>query len=668
VIASSSHSQRGIESESKYLNLRPGINLGAWRLHHYSTWSRFRTGQAATQTKWDSIYTYLQRDIKTLKSQLVFGDRTTPPDVFSSIPFRGVLLASDDEMIPDSLRGYAPVVRGIARTDAQVVIRQNGYTIYETFVAPGSFEITDVYPTGGSGDLYVTIRESDGSEQLIIVPYASLPVLQREGQMKYAVTSGQYRAYDSSIEQTPFMQANMAYGLTSGFTLYGGFQASSHYQSSAFGIGSNLGILGAVSMDVTHARSQQKNQQWETGQSWRIRYSKNFVEIGTNYTIAGYRYATDGYWDMQEVLETYRDGDYLYLQPDRRRNRAELSMSQRLWEGGGSLGLNAMREDYWFSNRQLQSYSASYNNSYNNIYYSLGYTYNKNIFGNSGRSDSNNQRFSLTVGIPLGELFGGRTTYANYAASSSRQDNTTHSVGLSGSALEDHSLNWSVRQGYGTKGQRNSGGINAHWRAAYGEVNGGYSYDQFNQRLNYGLQGSVIAHSEGITLGQSLGETVALVAVPGAKDVSIAGRSGVKTDVFGYAIVPYTSPYRKNTLSLNSHTFDDDTEVELTTQTVIPSRGAVVKVNYKTNVGYRVLMTITQSSGQPVPFGATVSPTDGNAQNFIVGDAGQVYLTGVNQKGTLQAKWGAGADQQCVVNYSVPQKKNSIMEMTELCI
>lgn len=63
-------------------------------------------------------------------------------------------------MMPDSLKGYAPVVRGIARTNAQVIIRQNGYVIYQSYVAPGAFEINDMFPTGGSGDLFVTIKGS----------------------------------------------------------------------------------------------------------------------------------------------------------------------------------------------------------------------------------------------------------------------------------------------------------------------------------------------------------------------------------------------------------------------------------------------------------------------------------------------------------------------------
>lgn len=107
-----------------------------------------------------------------------------------------------------------------------MVIRQNGYQIYQSYVAPGAFEITDMYPTGGAGDLDVTIKEADGSEQHFTLPYASVPVLQREGRLKYALSAGQYRSYNSSVEKTPFGQIAAIYGLQDGITLYGGVQGS----------------------------------------------------------------------------------------------------------------------------------------------------------------------------------------------------------------------------------------------------------------------------------------------------------------------------------------------------------------------------------------------------------------------------------------------------------
>lgn len=207
-------------------------------MRNYTTWS-YNSGGGGRQSedRWDTVYTYAQRNIISMKSLLTLGESSSPSDVFDSVSFRGAQLASDDDMLPESLRGYAPVVRGIARSNAQVVIRQNGYVIYQSYVAPGAFEISDMYPTGGSGDLDVTIKEADGSEQHMTVPFASLPVLQREGRLKYALTSGQYRTYDHSVEKKVFSQGSLIYGLPAGFTLYGGGQFAGPYQSLALGVG-----------------------------------------------------------------------------------------------------------------------------------------------------------------------------------------------------------------------------------------------------------------------------------------------------------------------------------------------------------------------------------------------------------------------------------------------
>ncbi|CAI1761423.1 fimbria/pilus outer membrane usher protein [Serratia fonticola] len=640
-------------SNSQFANLRPGINVGPWRLRNYTTWNRDSHGQ----DKWNTIYTYLARDITSLKSQLVLGDSSSPSDVFDSVPFRGAQLASDDDMIPDSLKGYAPVVRGIARTNAQVTIRQNGYVIYQSFVAPGAFEINDMYPTGGSGDLLVTIKEADGSEQQLVVPFASLPVLQREGRLKYAVTGGQYRSYDNSVDATTFGQGSAIYGLPHGFTAYGGSQFAYPYRSLALGVGKNLGDFGAFSADVTQAWSTMQDRTEQDGQSWRLRYSKNIVQTGTNFAIAGYRYSTDGYYSLQEVLDTYRDQNSQTL-VERRRNRSEVTMSQNLWEGAGSLSLSWVSEDYWNSDRTLRSIGAGYNNSWNGISYGLNYSYNENSTvngGASGRVYDRDQVLAFNVSVPLSRWLG--NTYASYNLNTSQKGGTTNTVGINGSALAGNNLNWSAQQGYGSQGVGNSGNLNANYRSTYAEVSSGYAYDSNSQRLNYGLQGGIIAHGDGVTFGQSMGETIALVQAPGANGVGVSGQTGVKTDWRGYAIVPYAAPYRKSQIQLNTETLPDNVDLALTHQTVIPTRGAVVKASYQTNVGQRVLMTLLRQGGAPVPFGATVSdPAQQTAQGFIVGDGGQVYLTGMAESGTLQVKWGTGVDQQCQVSYSLTKQ------------
>lgn len=154
--------------------MQPGLNLGPWRLRNYTTWNK--SDSDSSSGDWDTVYTYVERNIPTIKSVLTMGESSSNADIFDSVPFTGAQLATDDQMDADSIQGYAPVVRGIARTNAKVLIKQNGYLIYQSYVRPGAFEISDMYSTGGSGDLYVTVEESDGSRQEFVVPYASLPV------------------------------------------------------------------------------------------------------------------------------------------------------------------------------------------------------------------------------------------------------------------------------------------------------------------------------------------------------------------------------------------------------------------------------------------------------------------------------------------------------------
>lgn len=105
--------------------------------------------------------------------------------------------------------------------------------------------------------------------------------------------------------------------------------------------------------------------------------------------------------------------------------------------------------------------------------------------------------------------------------------------------------------------------------------------------------------------------------------------------------MPYVTPYRETTVSLDTETLPDGADVKLTSQTITPTRGAIVRAHFDTRVGRRVLMTLTRGNGAVVPFGAMVTGTDSTVDvSSIVGDGGQVYLSGMDEHGSLTAKWG----------------------------
>ncbi|MCU6361382.1 fimbria/pilus outer membrane usher protein, partial [Enterobacter quasiroggenkampii] len=117
----------------------------------------------------------------------------------------------------------------------------------------------------------------------------------------------------------------------------------------------------------------------------------------------------------------------------------------------------------------------------------------------------------------------------------------------------------------------------ANYKGTYGELNGAYSYSAQGKILNYGAQGTLLIHEDGITAGQSGGETLALIKVPGATGLRVNNQQGVKTDSRGYALVPFVSPFRNNELALSTESMPDDVDVEVTSRNVVPTRGAVVR-------------------------------------------------------------------------------------------
>ncbi|MFZ1874901.1 MAG: fimbria/pilus outer membrane usher protein [Chania sp.] len=641
----------GQQDSSYFLGLRNGANLGAWRLRNYSIWNR----DNQRGTHFNAVNTYLQRDIVRLKSQLTLGDSTTPSDIFDSLPFRGVQLASVDMMYPDSLQGYSPVVRGIARSNAQVTVRQNGQVIDQRYVPPGEFEITDLYGVSGSGDLNVTIAESDGSQQQLIVPFASLPVLQREGRLSHSVTAGRYRPNENSGVRADFFQATLIYGLPWGMTVYGGTQLASRYRALAAGLGKNMGNAGALSLDVTQGWSQfhesgqpERNSQ---GQMWRLRYGKSFDATGTRLTLAGYQYASQGFSTLQRTLNNSTDNSADFSNSGAQtRSRQELTIQQGLGVLGGSLSLNLVSEQFRGNTGKRQSINLGYNGSVKGVSYSLNYSQNKNSAANN--TSSTDRVVALNLSVPLN--LWSQPAWASYGMSHSNNGQTTNTLGLNGSAANS-TLDWGITQGYTNQGQGESGNLSLAYRAPQAQLSTSFSHDSNQQRLSYGAQGGVLVHTGGITLSQPLNDTVVLVKAPGAGGVSVLNNAGVKTDRRGYAVVPNATPYRENTVALDPTTLADDVELMLTSKTVVPTQGAVVLADYQTKVGSRLMMTLLQSGGKPVPFGAQAAlqgVTEVNSN--IVGDGGQVYLTGMPESGVLHVQWGAQPNQQCTANYRLP--------------
>lgn len=655
-----------------------GINLGAWRLRHNSSYTR----TDGSSGHYQAISTYAQRAVASLKSQLTLGQYFTPGDQFDSVPFTGMQLTSDTRMNPDTENGFAPVIRGIANSNAKVTVRQGSNVIHETSVPPGPFAIDDLHSTGYSGDLLVTVTEADGQARTFTVAYAAVPQMLRPGASRFSLSMGQYR--DSNLNNTPnFLLGTWQQGISNLITTYTGGIVANQYQSLQGGLALNTG-LGALAVDITQSRATGLKgnasgiDEQMQGQSYRATYSKLLPETRTNFTLAAYRFSSDGYLSFGDFARarstqtpTFNDVGSLpgitggVSESARPRNRYQLNISQPLAEGYGNLFLSGSAQNYWHNGGGTSTtFQAGYGNSYRWGSINIGVS---RTIGSAGQSDT---QYLTSVSIPFGNHSRAPmlTTSLNY----SDNKNTTAQTTLSGTMGEYSQLSYSA---FGSSNQAdshraNSLGGNVQYSSPYAVMNGGASSGSSNRQLNLGLSGSVVAHPGGVNLTQYQGETMAVLQAKGAEGATISSNVGAAIQSNGYGVVSGLMPYRQNDIALDPKGTSQNVEILGSSQQVAPSAGAITMLKYETETGAPVMLQATRTDGKPIPLGAEVLDNKGQYLT-MVGQGDLIFVRGLAPQGQLVVKWGQGADQRCSLPYSLPanaDKQQNYPKVAAKCV
>lgn len=339
-----------------------------------------------------------------------------------------------------------------------------------------------------------------------------------------------------------------------------------------------------------------------------------------------------------------------------KRGQEQISISQQLGNYGTTF-FSASRQSYWNTSRSDQQISFGLNVPFGDITTSLNYSYSNNIWQND-----RDHLLAFTLNVPFSHWMrtdsqsAFRNSNASYSMSNDLKGGMTNLSGVYGTLLPDNNLNYSVQVG-NTHGGNTSSGTSGYsslnYRGAYGNTNVGYSRSGDSSQIYYGMSGGIIAHADGITFGQPLGDTMVLVKAPGADNVKIENQTGIHTDWRGYAILPFATEYRENRVALNANSLADNVELDETVVTVIPTHGAIARATFNAQIGGKVLMTLKYGN-KSVPFGAIVTHGE-NKNGSIVAENGQVYLTGLPQSGQLQVSWGKDKNSNCIVEYKLPE-------------
>nr|WP_233808502.1 fimbria/pilus outer membrane usher protein [Paraburkholderia sp. HP33-1] len=639
---------------SAYLGLQSGINVNGWRFRQWSTASWQNRGSG---THWQSVALFAQHDVTALKSQLTIGDSSTSGDVFDSFNVRGVQLSSDDRMLPDSMRSYAPVVRGVADTNARVTVRQNNIIVAETSVPPGPFELNDLPATGYGGDLRVTITEADGRQRTFLVPFASVPQLLRPGVSRFNLTTGVYR--DTVLNNHPWVaQAVYQRGLTNLLTGYTGAQFSEGYWAALVGVALNT-PAGAFALDVTTSGTNIPGVSGgRPGYSTRISYSKLLPGPNTNFSVAAYRYSTARFYSLHDAIYARYDPRDTSGQHDyRTRSRLQLNINQPIGESS-SVYIAGSSQNYWGASK---GYDLQYQVGFNSLYKRLSYS----LYAQ--RSRLQNSQLSTQVGlnltIPLGKVDSNEHHTFDYLTTnlsrSSNGDSTIQAT-ASGNTTGATPISYGVNASRIVSGENRSvstGGY-AIYRAPFGTYNGNASISNQTRQAAFNADGAVVIHSGGVTLSPPLGQAFALVEAKGANGGRIINGQGARIDANGYAVVSSLTPYRVNTVALDPSDVPLDIELGNTSEEIVPRANSLVKVKIATTQGTPIFAEVSDREGKAMPMGTELFDESEKAVG-IVGQGGLAYLRGLEHEGKLLARWGNGAAQHCVMPYTVPDDDNA---------
>jgi outer membrane usher protein len=649
-------------STSSYLGMTSGVNLGSWQLRQRSAFNKQSNGSSSYQ----NIATYLLHDMPSLRSRMVIGDSFTEGNLFNSVSYRGLTIASEERMLPDSQRGYAPQVRGIARTNARVKISQNGNVLLETTVPPGQFEIDDLYPTGYGGNLQVTVYEADGSQQSFVVPYSTLIQLLRPGIWRYSATVAQTRDEQiTDVEQ--FAQVGVQYGLNNLVTVYSGATVSSNYGAALVGVALNT-PAGAFAVDVTQSRSKVVNDDAQTGNSFRLSYNKAIEQTGTNITLSAFHHTSEGYASFRDSL-ILRQASFMALEPNaisRPRNQFQLNLNQALGYRGGSLYVTGSKTGYWnhasSSLQLLVGYSNFFKIGRTHVNYSIALSRIKNDL-----TASTANTLLATLSFPLGTEPRSPQMTVQYTPNLAGSANESLQTTISGTADESNTINYSASTTQLSNDTAVSGAV--QYLSPYSTLSTSASQGaQFSQQ-SVGASGGIVIHKGGITFANQLTDTFGIIEAPGAEGARIINTIGARIDSQGYGIVSYLNAYRMNRVSIDPEGVSLDVDFLSTSQQIAPRANASVLVRFQTQTGRAVIFKARQSDGSTVPFGAGIYDMK-NSEIGIVGQGGQIMLRLPKNKDSLTAKWGSAIDEQCRFNYLLPPAKsnqNTLLRVDVVC-
>lgn len=619
---------RSGDSTSRYVsaNTELGFNAGDWivRSRQVQTWQD-------DVSRTTHVAAYAQRTFASQEALLQAGQINLYNPVLAGAQITGVQVLHEQAL---QVEGQGAVIEGIANSQAQVEVRQNGSLIHSTVVPAGPFSLTDVRRLNTRSNVEVTVKEADGSERRFTVPAAMLGIgLPAPG---FSLAAGQVRSNGNEQGGNPWVVSGGWSGaIHPQVLLSAGLTGAADYRAAGTGV--NLLPSPDTTVEATltaaDASGRQASQGLQTDFNVSHRLSDRWsLSAGSSLRTLGYRELEDAVFDNASDVTRSRYRD---------QQSAALSWSHP-WLGAFGSGLSRSSSfDDQRSSRALASWSTRIGGV------SISATAEWQVSG----ADRNDDSVFLNISLPLGENRRART-WVRSSAGEYRSG-----VGLSEQINDQLAYRVGVEHDTRDRQVQSTAGVSLLPR--YSQLDLNYTRtDAERSSYQASARGAAVLHGGGLTLSPyPVRDTFALLSVGDMGAIKVSTPSGpVWTDWQGQAVIAQVAAYGRSPVEVDTKTLPRNADISNGLAVISAGRGAVGNVEFGVSMTRRALLKVTTANGTPLPRGAAVNTEDGEFVT-LVQDGGLVFLPDVLDR---RALWiSAPGLERCELRFELPEEADT---------
>ncbi len=569
----------------------------------------------------ESTWTYAMPDrLATVRA----GDTVSRAGAWgNAVRYGGVQYATDFATQPNLVLTPGQFVAGQATIPSTVEVFVNNALVTQQAVKPGPFDITNIPPITGPGNVTLVIRDELGREQVITRPFYASPVLLRAGLTDFSYDLGFVRENlgIASNDYGPWI-ASGTYrrGISDRWT--GEVRAEAQARLANAGIASDVLIddFGVFSASAAGGRNPL--------------FGGGRVSLGFDRQSPGLSFTVQGAWASPHFRLVGDTDSQLVVE------------RQLLASAGYTFGR--------YGTLSVAYVARSYHEQPSTTIGSLGYSFNLDRWGYFGvsvsrvRAEDRSTQVNATWTLPLG-------TSTSAALSIDRVRSTAP-----GADRDERTLsiqrNLPLGEGFGYRLRASDQGprqAEIDYQNRYGTYSAEVAQAQGQTGERVSASGGVGFIGGNMFLSRTINDSFGLVRLPGYPDVRVYSENQEigRTDAAGELVVPRLLPYQKNTVRIEQGDLPFDAEFDVLAHDAVPYARSGVVVEFAVRPARGALIKIMQDDGAPVPAGAQVR-VEGQVGAFPVALNGDAYLTGLSARNRAVATW---LDHECAFEFDYPQ-------------